>query len=100
MDWMEIAEIATLGFAGCSIVATLLTGGRGSGVACRVLAMSAAILCALMAGCLVAHDLQDLPHRAVTPLGWWVWMATTVAVSIQLWDARARIRCPPCMRSA
>jgi hypothetical protein len=94
MDWMDIAEVSTLALAGCSIVAMLLAGRRGSGVAQRVLASSAAILCVMMAACLVAHDLLDLPHRAVTPLGWWVWIATVVAVGMQVWDARSPISLP------
>jgi hypothetical protein len=87
MDWIDIAEVTTLAIAGCSIVATLLIGRRGSGVVPRILAISAAILCAMLAGCFVTHDLFDLPHRAVTPLGWWVWIATVVAVGIHVWDA-------------
>lgn len=94
MDLTDIAEVSTLMLAGCSIVATLWTGRRGSGVAQRVLAASAALLCTMLAGCLVAHDLLELPHRAVTPLGWWVWMATVVAVGMQVRDARDTIALP------
>ncbi len=94
MDLMDIAEITTLALAGCSIVATLVTGRRGNGVAQRVLATSAAILCAMMAACLVAHDLLDLPHRGVTPLGWWAWVAAVVAVGMQVWEARSTSSLP------
>lgn len=88
MDWMDITEVSTLALAGCAMIATLVTGRRGNGVAQQFLAASAAVLCAMMAGCLVTHDLLELPHRAVTPLGWWVWIATVVAVSMQVGDAR------------
>lgn len=91
MDWIDIAEVTTLALAGCAMVATLVTGRRGSGAVPRILAVSAAIFCAMLAGCFVTHDLFELPHRAVTPLGWWAWIATVVAVSMHVWDAHNTI---------